>query len=149
MFSSIKIREFTRKCISGFSSIEIIVALSVLSIAFFGLIQVFPMGVNMNESSRNRTVASYLAQEKIEKLFSKGYKNVATGTVESKQRLSDDPTSYLYNYQRETEVFYVDGDLNEVPEDMGMKRINTSVYYLEGPEKDERAFQAYTLISQN
>lgn len=133
----------------GFSLIEIMVALAVLSTAFFGLIKVFPLGIEMNTSSKNKTVASYLAQDKIESLYSQGYDNIATGTIETKHRLSASNDSYLYNYHRETVVDYIDGNLTATSGDSGMKRISTTIYYPEGANKGEQSFQVSTIISKN
>lgn len=134
---------------SGFSIIEIIVALVVLSTAFFGLMRVFPLGMNMNDSSKKSTVASYLAQEKVEELFSEGYNQIATGTIESKHRLAEDPSHHLYDFQRKTEVTWVDGDLAPTSSDSGMKRIDTTVYYSEGITKSEQSFELNTIITKN
>lgn len=133
----------------GFSLVEMIIAMAVLSVAFFGLMRAFPLGISMNTSSKNETKASYLAQEKIENLFSQGYNNIATGTIESKHRLSGDPSEDLYYYQRETEVIWIDGDLNPTSSDSGMKRIDTTVYYPEGANKREQSFELNTIISKN
>ena len=54
----------------GLSIIEIMVAFSILTIAFVGLTQAFPFGLSINKTAENSTIASYLAQDKIEELFS-------------------------------------------------------------------------------
>lgn len=133
----------------GFSLVEMMVALAVLGIAFFGMVKAFPRGLNMNTVSRNKTTASYLAQQKVEKLFSQGYKKIATGTVETKSRISSDPDSYFYDFQRKTVVDYVDGTLTATSGDSGMKRITTTVYYPGNPSKDEQTFRVNTIISKN
>ena len=133
----------------GFSLLEIIIALSILAVAFFGLIKAFPMGMSMNSASRDKTVASYLAQDKIEKLYAQGYDDIATGTIETKQRISENSGSHLYNYKRRTEVDYIDGTLTATSGDSGMKRITTTVYYSAGVDKTERSFRANTIISKN
>src|SRR3990167_663762 len=96
-------RELIKKQ-SGFSLIEVIVAFTILAIAFIGLVQAFPFGLSINKEAENTTAASYLAQEKIEELVSSGYSNIGVGTIETRHRLSDEATNYLYNYQRETVV---------------------------------------------
>lgn len=133
----------------GFSLVETMVALAVLGVAFFGMIKAFPKGLNMNTVSRNKTTASYLAQDKIEQLFAQGYEGVATGTIETKHQLSNSPDSYLSNYERRTHVDYVDGNLTATSGDSGMKRITTTVYYPGNPSKDEQSFRVNTIISKN
>ncbi len=129
--------------------IEIIVALSILGVVFFALVQLFPFGADINESSRNKTIASFLAQEKVEELYSKGYGNIATGTIEAKQRLSDEPQDHFYNYKRETQVNYIDGEMNFSSEDEGMKRVSVFVYYPQSFGGEEQFFQLDTIITKN
>ncbi len=148
MSRSNKIKKKTKSQF-GFSLIEIVVALAILSTAFLGLIKVFPLGIDMNTSAKNKTVASYLAQDKIENLYASGYDNIATGTIEAKHRISTSSDSYLYNYQRETVVDYIDGNLTATSGDSGMKRITTTVYYPEGANKAEQSFRVNTIISKN
>jgi hypothetical protein len=76
------------------------------------------------------------------------YEDVGIGVIESKQRLSDDGDSYLYNFQRETEVEYMDEDLNETGSDTGLKRVSTTVYYINGVTKKEDSLRLTTLISR-
>ncbi|MEA3464131.1 MAG: prepilin-type N-terminal cleavage/methylation domain-containing protein [Patescibacteria group bacterium] len=132
----------------GLSLIEIMVALTILTIAFIGLMQAFPYGLSINKATEDITVASYLAQDKIEELHSLGYDNIATGTPETKHRLSDDQANYLYFYQRQTEVNYVDGNLSNSILDTGMKKISVTVYYTNALSKTEKSYNITTLISE-
>ena len=54
----------------GLSMLEVIVAFSVISIVFFGLMNIYPLGVSITGSAEEKTVAGFLAQEKIELLRS-------------------------------------------------------------------------------
>ena len=132
----------------GLSLIEIIVAFTILAVAFIGLVQAFPFGLSVNKEAENTSEASYLAQDKIEELVSLGYSNVNVGTIEAKHRLADDLNNYLYNYQRQTVVSYVDGDLNESGGDQGMKKISVTVYYTNAVSKTEKNYNVSTLISE-
>jgi len=132
----------------GFSLIEIMVAFTILAIAFIGLVQAFPFGVAVNKEAENATEASYLVQDKIEELISLGYNDINTGVVEAKHRLSNDPRDYLYSYQRKTEVSYVDGNLNQVYIDNGIKKISVTVYYINAISKTEKSYNTATLISE-
>ncbi|MDD5032471.1 MAG: prepilin-type N-terminal cleavage/methylation domain-containing protein [Patescibacteria group bacterium] len=132
----------------GFSLIEVIVAFTILSVAFIGLVQTFPFGLSINKEAENTTEASYLAQDKIEELNSLGYDNINIGTIEAKHRLSLDPDNYLYNYQRETVVNYVDGNLSEVVSDQGIKKISVTVYYINAVSKTEKSYNITTLVSE-
>lgn len=133
---------------SGLSLIETMVAFAILAIAFIGLVQTFPFGLAINKEAENTTVASYLAQDKIEELTSFGYSDINVGIIEVKHRLSDDPSNYLYNYQRETVVNFIDGNLNEVDENQGMKKISVTVYYINAIFKTEKSYNIATLKSE-
>jgi len=127
---------------------EIMVAFIILSISFIGLMQSFPFGLSMNKDAENETVSSYLAQEKIEELVSLGYGGVNTGSIEEKHRLSDDPSNFLYNFQRQTNVSYVDENLNNSVSDLGIKKIIITVFYPNAISKEEKSYNITTLISE-
>lgn len=136
-----------RKIITGFSLIEVMVAFSILTIVFIFILSSFPFALSVTKGAENSSLASYLAQEKIEELNSLSYENVNAGMIEVKHRLSSDPSDYLYNFQRETEVIYVNGNLSQESSDQGLKKISINVYYLEPASKNEKIFNVSTLIS--
>jgi Tfp pilus assembly protein PilV len=132
----------------GLSLVEVIIALGILSFAVIGLVSMYPVGLSINSEAEERSKASYLCQEKIEQLRSLDYEDIGIGVIESKQRLSDDGDSYLYNFQRETEAEYMDENLNETGSDTGLKRVSTTVYYINGVTKKEDSLRLTTLISR-
>ena len=131
----------------GFSLIEVVVALSILTIAFIFILSSFPFALSVTKGAENSSLASYLAQEKIEELNSLNYENINVGVIEAKHRLSSVQSDYLYNFQRQTEVIYVNGNLNQELSDQGIKKISVNVYYLEPASKNEKTFNISTLIS--
>lgn len=133
---------------SGMSLIESMVAITILMVAFISLMQAFPFGLAINKTSENATKASYLTQDKIEELYSLGYDNIGTGTIEAKHRLSDDAANFLYNFQRQTIVNYVDGSLADSGTDLGMKKISVTVYFTNSISKTEMNYNTTTLISK-
>lgn len=132
----------------GFSIIEIAVAFSILVMAFIALLTSFPFSMSVNKAAGNSTLSSFLAQEKIEEFNSLGYDNINVGTIEVKHRLSEDPANYLYNFQRQTTVSYVDGQLVETGTDQGMKKISITIYYINAFSKKEDTYSIATLISR-
>lgn len=132
----------------GFSLIEIMVAILILTVTFISLMYSFPFGLSITKGAENATIASYLAQDKIEELHSLGYDNIGVGTIEIKHQLSADPSSYLYSFQRKTVVDYVDGDLQTSVSDLGLKRISATIYYINAVSKTEKSYNMTTLISQ-
>jgi len=133
---------------TGMSLLEIMVSLSILVVTFITLMQSFPMALAINKTSENATKASYLAQEKLEEINSFGYNNIAVGTIEAKHRLSNISTDYLYYFQRETTVNYVDSNLQNSVSDTGLKKISVTIYYTNSFLKTEKTYSTVTLISQ-
>ncbi len=132
----------------GMTLLEVMVSFSILALAFTSLMHSFPLSLTINKTSENATKASYLAQAKLEELNSLGYANIAVGTVEAKHRLSGDQADYLYYFQRQTQVNYVDGDLGVQASDTGLKKITVTVYFTNALSKTEKSYTTSTLISQ-
>lgn len=130
------------------SLIEIMVALLILMVAFISLVQVFPFSQTIVKTAENSTKASYLAQDKLEQLLALSYDNIPVGAVEAKQRLSADSASYLYYFQRQTMVSYLDGNWQTSASDLGMKKISVTVYYTNSISKQESAYAISALASQ-
>lgn len=132
----------------GFTLLEVMIAFSILVLVFISLSSSLPVGLAINKAAKNSTIAFYLAQEKAEELFSTDYDVIGTGEIETKGRLSNDSDSYLYYFQRETEVIYVDGDLDESATDTGLKKVSINVYYRNSLSSGEEVYNLTTLISQ-
>jgi len=54
---------------NGLTMVELLVVCVIISIAFMGLVAVFPLGMQNINDSRMRTVATDLAQERMEELL--------------------------------------------------------------------------------
>jgi prepilin-type N-terminal cleavage/methylation domain-containing protein len=132
---------------SGFSLIEIMVAIMILGVVFVGLIGAFPFALNLITEARSRTQAAYLAQAKIEELNQLGYSAVATGTIEVKQHIGP-VGSFTYPFQRETKVEYINGNLATSTVDYGLKKISTTVYYTGAAGKTEKSYNLTMIISR-
>jgi prepilin-type N-terminal cleavage/methylation domain-containing protein len=143
-----KIKPALIKNKDGLSMLEIIVAISIISIVFFGLMNIYPVGVSITGSAEEKTVAGFLAQEKIESLRSQKYKNIEPGTVETKHRLSSDENNYRYNYWRETQVENMDENLSKTASSTGLKKVTSVVYYTDSLTKKEKSYRVATLISE-
>jgi len=92
--------------------------------------------------------ATFLAQARIEQLRSLNYSDINIGVIETKHRLGDTSNDYLYFFQRETTVDYVDGDLADSITNQGIKKISINVYYTNSLSKDEKVYNLTTLINQ-
>lgn len=57
----------------GFSLLELIIAVAVLSIGLVGVLQIFPVGLRASQRSGMLTKAAFLAQNKIEEIKIAGF----------------------------------------------------------------------------
>ncbi len=147
MHSSIKkLKKYSNS--NGLSLLEIVVALAIIFVAFLGLIQTFPFSLTINKTAENMTKAAFLAQAKIEQLKSLSYQDVNIGVIEAKHQLSETPDDYLYYFQRETTVNYIDNNLQDSIIDQGMKKISINVYYTNSLSKDEKIYNLTTFMNQ-
>lgn len=129
----------------GFSLLEVMVAFAILTTAFISLAGVFPAALSINKGAENISVASFIAQDKIEEINSTDYTALATGTIEIKHRLSTDPSNYLYNFERETSIHFVDQNLQLSLINAGLKMASTTVYYTDG-SKNQKNYKLNLLI---
>jgi len=132
----------------GFSLIEVVVSISIVTFALFSMLVLLPFSLRVNRSSANLTQATYLAQAAIENSLSISYENLNAGTIESKAKLSADASNFLYNFERETTVAYVDANLNNSVSDIGLKKVSTTVYWQDPADETEKTYTLTTLISQ-
>lgn len=65
----------------GFTLVEIMIAVFVLTVALIGLISVTVMVINGNDFSRRMTTATTLAKDKIEQVKRMTYTSVAAGVT--------------------------------------------------------------------
>ena len=128
--------------------IEVLVAITILAVVFLGLVAIYPFGLSVTGSAKKETVASFLAQRELEELRNKGYEDIGEGVIESKHRLSTEESDYRYDYKRRTEVDYLDTDLTATSTDTGLKRISTTVYYLNDISKKEEEYTLNTLLNK-
>lgn len=127
--------------------LEVMISFSILVLVFIALTIAFPLSSSINKTAENATKASYLAQAKIEELGLVGYDNIDTGTIEPKHRLSADQANYLYYFQRQTAVNYVNGNLEASAIDLGLKKITVTIYYTEAISKTEKIYTTIFLLA--
>ena len=132
----------------GISLIEASIAIAILLIGIVAAAQIFPLAVKVDNTAEQTTVAADLAQSEIEQIFSKGFENIAVGTIESRHRLAVSSTNPFYSYERQTIVDYVDGNINYSATATGIKRISTTVYWRNAVSKTEKNTNVIILISQ-
>jgi len=130
----------------GFTLIEVVVSIGIVSTILFALLALFPFSLRLNRASANLTQATYLAQAGMEQMLSFSYDDI-NNVMEPKNKLSNDPNNVLYNFEREIEATYLDQNLNISATDQGLKKITSTVYWYNPMNTDEQTYTLTTLIS--
>lgn len=113
----------------GISMIEAILAVAVLTIGILVAVTLFPFALKISKNAEQETIAADLAQAKIEEIFSLGYNDIGSGTVEARHRLANDPQNPFYDFERQTIVQLVNGNLANSATDLGLKKVTVTVFY--------------------
>ena len=127
----------------GFSMSEVIVAIMVFAVGVLSVVEVFPLYRKMSRISEKSSIAVFLAQEQVESIFSLTYDSITVGQYEVKHPLAT--SGQLAEYQRKTDVSYVDGNYQNSAADLGLKKVTTTVYWDE--DGSEKSTNLVTLIS--
>lgn len=116
----------------GMTLIELMVVCVVIGIAFLGLAGIFPLGMQNINESRMRTVATDLAQEKMEELLE--LSPVDTDLTAGTHSDANNPVRSTFNR------FWTVTDNDPVPD---MKRIEVRVTYPRGSDTRDVIVVAY------
>ena len=106
----------------GFTIIEAMVAIFVLTLGIVAVLCLFPLSLQTRKFSEMKTVASQLAQAKIEEIAIHSYDDIPIGTIDEGQL--DSPFGA---YTRQLVVNYVDSDLQSSASNIGLKKIEVTV----------------------
>jgi prepilin-type N-terminal cleavage/methylation domain-containing protein len=136
----------------GFTLIETIIAIFILTIGIFGVLNAFPLAAQIERSGRMATVASQLGQAKIEENLSKLYKDVICPDNICPDIEDYGEISGFSNFKRVTEITCIDGeDFNEVANcdpDPGLKKIKVTVYWESTLKIFPKNIEIITLIAE-
>lgn len=127
----------------GFTIVEVMVAIVILIIGLLAVLQVFPTAFSVERASQMRTQAALLAQEKIESFHPQSYSDIAVGNfIESEL----DPP--FERFSRETNITYVDVNLQETGVDSGLKKIEVIVSWTSALAIGAKNVKVITLIAE-
>ena len=93
---------------AGFTLLEVMIALLILTIGIVTVLQVFPVAFNVVMSNQMETQATLLCQEKIEEIISKSYIDIITGTTTASL------SSPFEKFSRETKISDIETGLKKV-----------------------------------
>src|SRR5262249_5268262 len=104
----------------GFSLIEVMIAVLVLSftVALFGAL--YPMSMRLRSKSENVTQATMIAQQKIEQIRSIPYDSLTFSSLRSNNLVDASPTSAPYSFTT------IDNLANKLPQPTGTVSISNA-----------------------
>ncbi len=117
---------------NGMTMVELLVVCVIISIAFMGLVAIFPLGMQNINDSRMRTVATGLAQERMEELLDLRTSNADLNTGDHTD--PDNPVRSTFNR------FWSVTDNTPVAD---MKQIEVRVTYPHGSTTRDVSVVAY------
>lgn len=129
----------------GFTIIEIVVAIGVLTIGVLGVAGFFATSPMLTRSASNTSVAANLAQGALDEALSASYDELTPGTG-NKVKISEDSNNPFYNFSKQRNISLVDLNLAPSATDVGLKKIDVIIYYQEGGS--EKNVQMSTLKTQ-
>lgn len=139
-------RKPCRSCDTGFTLIELMVAIFVLTVGIVAVLQAFPFGTSIQKSSEMNTVALELCQAKIEENISKAYEEVLPG-------VSEEPYGFETSspaFKRKTTIIFFDPQNPATPpsQDLGIKKVQVSVFWRSPLSVSEKEVKLATLITK-
>lgn len=112
----------------GFTLIETMIAISILSIGIVAVLYMFPIGFKVEKSAQMETIAVYLAQTKMEEVISKSYDEEGMSVTTTIEDYGSIPNFNLY--KRVKEISYYDPvNSTTTDDDLGIKKIEVSVFW--------------------
>jgi len=133
---------------NGFTLIETMLALTILTGAVLAIMQFFPFNMDVTQRARRHTIAAYLAQEGMEEAIAAAYDGIGTGFWEAKERLATSTVSYLYPFQRAIRIDYANESLATTTTETGLKRVDVTVFWQSPLINTERSYTLTTLLAQ-
>lgn len=104
----------------GFTIIEALIAVTVLTVGFVSVIQIFPGVIGLNSRSKDLTIASHLAEMKLEEFIATPYTQLTIGTQPTNPIAFNDEGFNKYKWQVE---------ITKPPELTDIKQIEVTVYW--------------------
>lgn len=133
------------KCFNsiGFTLIEVMVAILILTTGFIITLQIFPVSLGIEKDNQLMTQAALLAQENIETLYAQAYIDIAVGVV------AEPVLSAPFElFSRETTVTYVDANLVDSMVDVGIKKIEVVVSWKAAFQIREKSITVVRLVAE-
>ncbi len=131
------------KFLTGFTLIETLIALAVVSVGMVIVLQVFPSGFSIEKNTQLETQATLAAQEKVEELLSESFSELSVGTTTE----SSLPIP-LERFSRTTKVSFINANLQESASDTSFKKIEVTVFWESPIRIGTKTVKLITLFSE-
>ena len=128
----------------AFTVVEILVAITVLTIGILGMAGFFGVSAKLTGSAKSQTTASNLAQGVLDTELGKSYDELAVGNGD-KDQFSTNQNNPYSKYAFRINISLIDKNLN-TSTDVGLKKIEVFVYWNEGAK--EKYVQMSTIKTQ-
>lgn len=130
----------------GFTIVELLVAIFILSVGIVASLYIFPTGARIQKSSQMTSVAVQLNQAKMEEIISQSYSEIVVGIIEEAYGFD----STFDSYRRKTEITYFDPNDPSLPpaSDLGIKKVTVQVFWRSPLGIGEKNVELATLIAQ-
>ncbi|MBU1131299.1 hypothetical protein KJ840_04155 [Patescibacteria group bacterium] len=110
------------------------------------MISIFPYGLNKERGAEKITIATNLAQAKMEDLINTPYNQLTTGVITESSLATIDQD--FASFSRTSEINYLDGDLNVAAEETDLKKIKITVSWIDAQEEDINDITLYSIITK-
>lgn len=135
-----------KRPITGFTLIEMLIAISILAVGIAAVLPAFPLGTRIQKSAQMSATAVQFSQAKMEEIISSQYYEISAGII-------DEPYGFdiiAPSYRRKTEINYFDPDNPGIPltEDSGIKKIEITVFWRSPLGIGEKEVKLATLIAR-
>jgi len=128
----------------GFTLIETMIAIFVLTVGIVGVLCMFPVGVKIQKSAKTATIATFLVQEKIEETISRQYahQDVSVGVVT--ENYGTIPGFEIFKRVREIDYYDLSNSTTSDDETIGIKKVTITVFW----DSDEKDVKVSTFIAR-
>lgn len=136
-----------KKIKKGFTLIELMVVIFILTFSLLAVLVIFPIGMKIARNSQTKTLGIQLSQDKMERLISKPYNdsqlNIGT-TTENYGTISE----FDY-FKRVTRInYYNPADFQEINTDLGIKKIEVEIFWRSPFKNTEEKINIKSFVSK-
>lgn len=130
---------------SGFTIIEVIVAIGIFGFGVLAVLTYFVLSTQFVRLARQTTMASNLAQQVMEENIALSYDSLLPGQSAKTPFSADSENPYSF-YQYQTNISLIDSTLNNSANDAGLKKVDVTVFW--NALQDEKSVHLSTVVTE-